>query len=223
MTTLKHYKLWDLPVRLSHWLLVIGVVTAFVTAHYDAMDLHQYNGYMLLWVVLFRLLWGITGSTSARFLNFLHGPGAVFAYLRGGNEHGGKRWPGHNPIGGWAVVLMLLALLVQAITGLFSGNEDVMFDGPLVHLVSTHTVHKVSGFHGNWFYFAVLTLLVIHIGANLAYRFVKKQDLITPMITGYAPIDEADAERLSFAPLWRAIACVGLAAVPVLGLLFQVI
>lgn len=217
------YKLWDLPVRIAHLLLIVGICTAFATAQFDLMTIHQYNGYTMIWVVLFRLLWGITGSTSARFLSFLRGPAAIIAYIRSWQSPTIKHWAGHNPVGGWAIVLMLGAVLVQAVSGLFSNNEDVLFDGPLNHLISTNTIHRVSQFHHLWFYFVVLTLIVIHISANLAYRFVKQQDLITPMITGMAPIDKAEASALMFAPAWRLAACLFFAALPVLALLFNFI
>ncbi len=217
------YKLWDLPVRVSHALFIIGILVAFITAQLDAMTIHQYNGYMLLTVVLFRILWGITGSTPARFSSFLRGPAAVIAYIRTLRDPVLRHWPGHNPVGGWAVVLMLVAVLVQATTGLFSNNEDVMFDGPLNHLVSTNIVHRISQFHGAWFYFVLLSLIVIHISANLIYRVIKNQNLITPIITGRAPITQAEAQLIVFAPAWRFCLCFFIAAAPVAAIIFKVI
>ncbi len=210
-------------MRVSHALLVIGISVAFITAQLDAMTIHQFNGYMLLMVVLFRILWGVTGSTSARFSSFLRGPTVVMAYVRTLRQPVLRHWPGHNPVGGWAVVLMLSAVLVQATTGLFSNNEDVMFDGPLNHLISTQLVHRISQFHGSWFYCVVLTLIIIHISANLIYKFIKRQNLITPMITGQAPITQAEAQAIMFAPAWRFGACLTIAALPVAALVLRLV
>jgi cytochrome b len=201
-------RLWDWPVRLTHIGLIICVISAYVSYELDQMEWHMRNGFVLLTLVLFRVLWGLFGSSSARFSQFLTGPSAVIAYLRGGAA---RRWPGHSPVGGWAVVVLLLALLVQASTGLFS-SDDLFTEGPLVHLVSDDLSEAISGFHTEFFFVGLAALLVLHIGAALFYRFVRKQDLITPMVTGSAPLAPEDAQMLRFAPLWRAALLLALSA-----------
>lgn len=193
-------RLWDLPVRLTHGVFILGVAAAWLTYEFDAMEWHVRNGYLMLTLVLFRLLWGLFGSRSARFASFLTGPGPVLAYLRG---NGARRWPGHSPVGGWAVAVLLLALLIQGATGLFA-RDDLFIEGPLAHLVSEATSDQLTGFHETFFFYGVLVLIGIHVAAVLFYRFVRRQDLITPMINGRAPLAPADAAALDFAPLWRA-------------------
>jgi cytochrome b len=130
-------RVWDLPVRLTHWamalLLIVLVVTAKVGG--SAMDWHVRSGEMMLTLVLFRILWGFFGSGNARFSRFVRGPGTVFAYTRTLLRSPHAEFAGHNPLGGWMVVLLRLALLVQASLGLFS-NDDIVTEGPLARYIS---------------------------------------------------------------------------------------
>lgn len=175
---------WDLPLRLFHWLLVLLVTSQIVTAFIggNAMQFHALGGYAILTLILFRILWGLVGGTHARFGDFVRGPRAVIAYAKslGAGTHEAHR--GHNPLGGWSIVAMLTSLLLQASTGLFA-NDDVMLEGPLVkHVSGTFSgiatgIHEVNAF-------VLLTLVSIHIAAVLFYLFGKKENLIVPMITG---------------------------------------
>lgn len=212
--TASQQRLWDLPVRLTHLALILCVAAAWISYELDAMDWHMRNGYAVLTLVLFRILWGLFGSSSARFSHFLAGPSAVLAYLRG---EGPARWPGHSPVGGWAVIVLLLALMVQAGTGLFA-NDDLFTEGPLVHLVSDATSDRLTGLHESFYFYGLLTLIGIHVAAALFYLLRRKQNLIVPMLTGLAPLDGTDASRLSFAPLWRAGLLLALSAGAIWGL-----
>ncbi|MEA2791887.1 MAG: hypothetical protein QOG73_4293, partial [Acetobacteraceae bacterium] len=127
-------KVWDLPVRLFHWSIVVLILAAWLSQEFDRMNLHMWIGYTILTLVLFRVVWGIIGSDTARFRRFLRSPVAAFRHL----AHIRRREPdleiGHNAAGGWMVLVMLALLGVQAGTGLFS-NDDANTEGPLMHLV----------------------------------------------------------------------------------------
>src|SRR5262245_2329397 len=107
--------LWDLPVRIFHWGVVALLPAAWWTAEEWHFEVHQWIGCTLRVLVVGRILWGFIGSRHARFADFLVGPRAVLAYLRGAVPASA----GHNPLGGWSVVVLLTLLLAQAISGLF--------------------------------------------------------------------------------------------------------
>lgn len=171
---------WDLPVRIFHWALVLLVICQVTTAQIggNAMEYHALGGYAILALVLFRMVWGFVGGRHARFASFLRGPSAVWGYLRGRSP----QVIGHNPAGGWSVMLMLASLLTQAVTGLFA-NDDIMMEGPLAKHVSGDTsafatqIHDVNSI-------VLLSLIAMHLLAVLFYLFGKKQNLIGPMLTG---------------------------------------
>lgn len=175
---------WDAAVRLFHWTLVALVVTAVVTAQLggNAMVWHMRSGFAILALVLFRILWGFAGSRHARFASFVRGPGEVIAYLRAfaGGAH--PTFAGHNPLGGWSVVALLVVLLAQATTGLFS-NDDIATDGPLVKLVSKALSDTITGLHHRnaWL---IGGLVALHLGAVFYHLLVLRDNLIRPMVSG---------------------------------------
>ncbi|GAB0057974.1 hypothetical protein SIID45300_02309 [Candidatus Magnetaquicoccaceae bacterium FCR-1] len=176
-------RVWDPPTRLFHWGLVLAVISAFVSRKFgDAMLVwHMAIGHAILVLVLFRLLWGLFGSTTARFRNFLTGPGAVIAYLIANLKGEHPRFVGHNPAGGWSVAALLMVLALQGITGLFA-SDDILVKGPLAFLVSEKTVALASTIHRLSF-LALLALVTLHLGAVLFY-LAKGDNLILPMFTG---------------------------------------
>jgi cytochrome b len=198
-------RVWDLPIRLFHWALVLLVPALWATHELDMMDVHILLGEVALGLVLFRLIWGLIGSSTARFAGFLRGPSAVLAYLR---APGGAF--GHNPLGGWSVVAMLLVLAVQVGLGLFASDEDGLETGPLSHRVSYESARTLAERHETCFY-VLLGLIALHLAAILYYRFAKHEDLVTPMITGSrkAPLS---GEAMTSAPLWRFLAAAALSA-----------
>lgn len=179
-------RVWDLPTRLFHWTLVALVVTCFTTGWIggNGMVWHGRAGIGIVGLVAFRLVWGFVGSTYARFLTFVPGPGAILDYLKG-------RWcgAGHNPLGALSVLGLLGVLGFQSVSGLF-GNDDIAFNGPLYVLVSKDTSDWIVSWHRqvSWL---LLALIVLHLGAISFYRLVKKDDLITPMINGRKTFCEA--------------------------------
>jgi cytochrome b len=121
---------------LFHWTLVALMIAQWLTAQNSgAMDYHVWGGYAVLALVLFRLIWGVMGSETARFGAFVRGPGAALAYVKALLRGETPLYLGHNPMGGWSIVAMLILLLVQAGTGLFA-NDDILIEGPLYSWVS---------------------------------------------------------------------------------------
>jgi cytochrome b len=189
-------RVWDLPVRLFHWALVLLVAALWATHELDMMEVHVLLGQAMLGLILFRLIWGLIGSSTARFSSFLRGPRGVLAYLR---APGGAF--GHNPLGGWSVVAMLAVLGVQVGLGLFASDEDGEHYGPLSHLVSYDTAVTLAERHETLFN-VLLALIGVHLAAVLYYRFVKREDLVTPMVTGRRE-PASSGEAMTPAPAWR--------------------
>ena len=176
---------WDLPTRLFHWLLLICVLLSLVTGNIggNAMEYHLLSGYAILALLIFRLAWGFVGSRTARFSSFVKGPVTVISHVRVLlQKKTEKPYLGHNPLGGWSIVAMLLVLFVQVATGLFA-NDDILTQGPLYVWVSKETSNWLT-----WFHlinrFVLVALIAIHISAVFFYFFFKHENLIVPMITG---------------------------------------
>jgi cytochrome b len=188
---------WDLPLRLFHWLLALLVVVSVTSATIggNAMQFHMLSGYTILALVLFRILWGFLGSTHARFASFVRGPVAVFSYLRALTRHDAERHLGHNPAGAWSVIFMLLVLLAQAATGLFA-NDDISTEGPLAKLVSKALSDRITGVH-HLNSKILYALIGLHLSAVAFYLIHKRENLVTPMLTGFkdAAGDSVDAAQ----------------------------
>ena len=201
-------KVWDLPVRLFHWLLVAAFALSWYSSEQglEWVNIHVWSGYTVITLVGFRILWGLVGSETARFSSFLYGPGAVLAYLRGWFRGEGHTL-GHNPVGGWMVLVMLLLLLAQGTTGLFA-TDDIFFDGPLGGWVGGSTQSWLTGWHKTTFDI-LLVLVAVHIAAIIIYRLVRGENLLRPMITGYK-VEEARSPVM--APLRRAVVLLVLVA-----------
>jgi cytochrome b len=195
---------WDLPVRLVHWLLAVLITFSWWSIENHHTDWHIWSGIMILTLLLFRLLWGLVGSSTARFGGFVRGPRQVARYLRGG-------WSGagHTPLGGLSVIALFLAVAIQVGLGLFNEDEDGDYAGPLARLVSTDTSDRVRGLHESWFY-VLLGFIALHIAAILFYRFVRGRKLTMPMITGKAVL-EPGAEPMRPGKWWVALVCLAIA------------
>ena len=212
---------WDLPTRIFHWLLVVLVGLSFATGWTggDALQIHQWSGITILVLLLFRVAWGFIGGRHARFVAFVRGPVAVLRYARGLGQSGAARFVGHNPLGGWSVLLMLLSLFVQVGTGLFAQDEDLGFEGPLAARVSGATSRFLT--HVHHVNLKVLyVLLGLHVLAILFYLVAKRENLVLPMITGAKPWqgDSPDTGAGGGSVLLAAVVIV-LAALAVLALL----
>lgn len=176
-------QVWDLPLRLFHWALALLVVAQIVTATIggNALEYHAMGGYAILALLLFRIVWGFVGGTHARFSDFVRGPVTVLAYVKGRTG----THAGHNPLGGWSVAAMLVSLLVQAATGLLA-NDDVMMEGPLVKHFPARASEIATAIH-DVNAIVLLSLVVLHLAAVFFYLFVRKQNLIAPMVSGRKP------------------------------------
>ncbi|MDQ1241334.1 MAG: hypothetical protein QG550_585 [Pseudomonadota bacterium] len=194
---------WDLPVRITHWLLVACVAGCWAT-HYAGVEWfhwHRRLGYTVLVLAAFRVVWGFAGTRHARFANFLRGPRAIVEYLRSGRETAG-----HNPLGALGVVAMLALLGLQATTGLFA-NDEIMNAGPFYGWVSPATSNRLTSLHhanSDW----LLLLIALHVLAVGWYAFVRRRALVRAMITGAKDeraVSVADAISGSRLPLALAI------------------
>lgn len=176
--------LWDLPIRLFHWLLAAAIAAAVITANIggNAMVWHGRIGLFIAGLIVFRLVWGLIGPTYARFSTFLPTPGSIGAYLRG-------QWRGigHNPLGSLSVLGLLLMVAVQVGTGLFA-NDDIAFRGPLFDLVGKDTSDLLTRVHRIAINL-LMTLIALHLAAIAFYAHVKKDNLVKPMIRGWKNVD----------------------------------
>ena len=175
-------RVWDAPTRLFHWAIVLLVTFSYVSIQKEWVQLHFLSGYTVLALLLFRIAWGFVGSETSRFRQFLRSPVEGLRHLAAFGTREPDTEIGHNAAGGWMVLAMLLALLAQAGTGLFS-NDDIDAQGPLAHLVSKGTSNWLSGVHATSFW-VLLGLVVLHIAAIIAYAAVKRHDLVRAMVTG---------------------------------------
>jgi len=188
-----HVRVWDAPTRLFHWTIVILVFVSWLSADQGFMTVHLCSGLALLALLLFRIGWGLIGSTTARFRDFLHPPRTVLAYLRRGEG----LYAGHNPAGGLMVIALIAVLLAQAVTGLFA-NDGLHFSGPLALLVSDDTSTWLTNLHGTIFN-VILLLVWCHVVAVGFYLFVKGHNLVKAMVTGKKPHTHVPADaRIAF-------------------------
>lgn len=190
MSETRKILIWDLPTRLFHWLLVLAIVALVVTGKAGGswMEWHGRLGLLVLGLLVFRLLWGVMGSTYARFAGFFPTPAKVAAYLRG-------QWhaPGHNPLGACSVLALLAVPLFQALTGLVA-NDDIAFVGPLYDLVG----RDLSNLATRWHLLAVnvlLALVALHVAAILFYAHIKKDNLVKPMVLGWKDSAHGESAR----------------------------
>jgi len=147
------------------------------------MTLHMWLGYAVIGLLAFRVIWGFVGPANARFTSFVRGPVAVWRYVRTMASREATHYPGHNPLGGWSVLALLGVLAAQVATGLYLDPEDYLNVGPLAETVSTAWNRFALGWHHRLAP-VILLLVLAHVGAIFFYKIWKKEDLVTPMITG---------------------------------------
>lgn len=179
----RRVQLWDVPVRVVHWSLVLTVTAAVVTGELGGpwMVWHGRAGLLVVGLVAFRLAWGLVGSAPARFAQFAPTPARLRAYLAG-RWHG---W-GHNPLGALSVLALLGLLGVQAVTGLL-GNDDIAYAGPLNALVDEALGHRLTGWH-RLLANGLLALIALHVLAIVFYLVVRRSNLVRPMLSGWKEI-----------------------------------
>lgn len=178
---MQRVKIWDVFVRLNHWLMVALVVALWWTAEQGEMERHLQLAGILGGLIVARILWGLFGSESARFSRFVKGPAAVVEHFKELGQ--GQYQPGntHNAAGGWAVVALLLVLLVQFTTGLFA-DDEIFFSGPLASAVSGDLSDFLTGIHKDNFN-VLIAVVVLHVVAIILYR-LRGINLVAAMIHG---------------------------------------
>lgn len=207
---------WDLPVRLTHWLIAALVLFSWWTSEINNLQWHSWSGYALLVLIIFRVYWGFFGSSTARFSHFLKGPKAIFSYAKQLFSRSSPATVGHNPLGALSAIALWLVLLIQIVLGLFSEDVDGLASGPMSYMVSFDTGRWAAQTH-DWMFNVLLLFIGLHIAAVLFYLVYKKHNLITPMITGRRSVESAEAPRI--APLWQALVGLVLAGALVWALL----
>jgi cytochrome b len=181
---LKKIRVWDLPTRLFHWLFAIVIIGGVISINLDETELHAKFGYAAFVLVTFRIIWGFVGPQHARFSSFVPSIAQVKAFIK----HPVYDQLGHNPLGALSVIAILFIVLLQATTGLFT-DDEIIFQGPLSHLVSSSVVSFLTGVHeinSNLIY----ALVGLHLAAIFYYQKVKKENLIKPMLTGDKEVSE---------------------------------
>jgi cytochrome b len=208
---------WDLPIRLFHWLIVAAIAVSWWSAENRLMDVHRYSGYALLGLLIFRIYWGIVGSPTARFAQFVRSPSAIARYLKAPDA---RTTAGHNPLGGWSVVAMLALLLTQVSIGLFVTDIDGLESGPLSYLVSFEASRTLAAAHEIIFNI-LLAVIALHIAAILFYLIARRTNLIGAMVSGrrsgpdHSVGHSTDPATMQPASLWRIWPGIALALVAV--------
>lgn len=193
----KTIKVWDLPVRIFHWSIVLLFVVAYITnlLGSDYFSYHKWAGYTLLVLVSFRIVWGLVGTYHARFNHFVKNPIATANYAVSVIKKKDKHYPGHNPLGAVMVVILLAAILVQAITGLFT-NDEIFNLGPLYGYISDDLSLQLTSLHRQLFYW-ILGAITLHILAVIFHVAVKRDNIVKAMFTGKKNVPANEEEQAS--------------------------
>lgn len=209
--------IWDLPVRVFHWVLVLAFIGAYVT-HALGVEYFQYHvwcGYTVFVLVAFRILWGLIGTRHALFWNFVRGPVATARYAIDWLQGRAPPVPGHNPLGAWMVLALLAGLLVQALTGLFA-NDEIMNFGPLYGYISAEQSNELTSLHRQLFYW-ILVGVGLHVAAVAVHWLVHKERLVHAMFTGRKSLPPGtQAVGIQSSRTWLAVLTV-LAVIAVLA------
>lgn len=211
---------WDLPTRLFHWLLLALILDAYVSKFYSSdanLTWHRWNGYSILILLVFRLIWGLVGGSTSRLGAFLNWPWTAARYAYDLARGRGRRYLSHNPLGTWMIVVLFLAAVAQAVSGLFTPTEFFVGSGPLSDTVSEKAAARMSWLHHRGFYL-ILILAGVHVAVNLGYQFLKRDPVVAAMITGLKPrADYIDQSEARYGSLRRAGAVLAISAALVLG------
>lgn len=172
---------WDLPLRIFHWLLVLAFTVAYLTEE-ELLDIHVWAGYLVFGLLLFRLVWGFIGNQYSRFSSFLCTPAASITYIKDVIALKPKRYLGHNPAGAAMIALLLLSLLITTVSGFAVYGAD-QGAGPLAGIIGSEnekiweTVHEL-------FANFTLALVLAHIAGVIIESVIHKESLAKAMVTG---------------------------------------
>lgn len=188
---------WDLATRLFHWLLVLLIVVCFLTGDDDGFTfaVHAYAGFLVLMLLIFRLGWGFIGSRHSRFSDFFYSWTTVRRYAISLLRFKPERYVGHNPLGSWMVILMLVTLTTTTLTGiLMVTNEARWLDD----------IHESLGSF-------MQVLVLVHIAGVLIDRLMTGDKIVRAMITGQKELaDDVAKSEVPAAGIWRALIFAGL-------------
>jgi len=203
LTDTADLRVWDLPVRAMHWLLVIGIGVCWWSGVNNELEYHTYSGYAVLWIVLLRLYWGLVGSSTARFVNFVRGPKAILDYATTLHRRDTPHSHGHNALGAISIVLMLGLVLAVVTFGLFAVDVDGLYSGPLSLYVTFKQGRQLAHLHYDWFNI-LLWVIGLHLAAVIFYFLYKRHNLVGPMISGKRRGAAGEME-MTHVPLWRFV------------------
>jgi cytochrome b len=206
-------RVWDLPTRLFHWLFALSVTGAIVTINVGGiwMDWHVRFGIASFVLLLFRMIWGLIGPRYARFSQFIVSPTKTLAYVRGSSP----KQAGHNPLGAWSVLAMLLLFLIQSTSGLFA-SDDILTQGPFAQYVSNDQVAWFTRIHRLTEY-ALYAIIALHLLAISLYA-IRGQNLVKPMVTGDAPKHTLPSGTQNARDDWRVRLAAGLLGIALAAL-----
>ncbi len=186
---------WDAPVRVFHWLMVIAFAGAWLTAESERWRLvHVTLGYTMAGLVGFRLLWGVVGTRHARFSSFVRGPRELAAYLRSLLRGRPEPHAGHNPAGAIAIVALLALAVLVAFSGWATYND-----------VGGHAIEELHEGIAS----AMLALVGVHVAGVIVSSLAHRENLVASMVTGRKAVDRGHGIRAAR----RGIAIAMIAAV----------
>ncbi|MBT5075154.1 MAG: hypothetical protein HOM66_00695 [Rhodospirillales bacterium] len=211
----KTVRVWDLPTRVFHWTLLVLFAVAWISHEAEGalFEVHIISGICVLGMVVFRLIWGIIGSRHALFADFVKGWPTVRAYGKSLLSFKPPYHVGHNPVGGWMIVGLLLMLAFTALNGLFVSDDGYV--GPLAGLISPGLSHAMGEFHEGTAVF-LLFLVGFHIVGVVVHGLMSGENLPRAMWTGDKNIPAGiEASSIASVGWWRVVVavCLSLAAV----------
>ncbi len=207
----KPVRIWDLPTRLFHWALVVMIIGSWVTGENEELDLHLIFGKCILTLILFRIIWGFVGGQHARFSDFVRPPPEIIRYAMGLFRRQDTEDRGHNPLGGLSVIALLGLTAATASLGLFS-NDDILFEGPLAHLVGYDMGKQLTDLHHEAFDLLFI-FIILHLCAIVVYAIVFTKDLVSPMVSGNKLMDGEHPPAKGGSPALAAMVLLVAAAV----------
>lgn len=220
---------WDLPTRLFHWALVLSILLAWASWRFSeliddpSLRVHRWTGHAVLVLLVFRVFWGVFGSSTSQLSQLFSWPWTAARYGLDLARGTSRPYLGHNPLGSYMILALFAAVALQAGLGLFTVEHNDLTAGPLYRLISEERQQQISVWHRRWFYYGLLVLIPLHVLANIGYGLLKRDPLITGMITGTKPeADYADAREARIVPRagLRALLCLAAAAAVVFGAIF---
>ena len=207
VASLRTVAVWDLPTRLFKWSLVIAVFVGFLFSSSHPRGslfvVHVGCGYAVTLLLLFRLVWGFIGGEYARFRSFVRGWSSVWLYARGLVRLDPPGTRGHNPVGGWMIMTMLVTLVAIVVTGLLVEGRTGGA-GRLSGLLPSGAVAGVGGIHA-WLGFLIMWLAGVHVLGVLLESVLHRENLIRTMISGRKQTEDPNCIDARRAPAWRVV------------------